>query len=93
MIGLVQVHSERTKEQFHDARGEVSYPEKKYNTHHGEVRGFLSEHYVLYGYIMSMYVRIRVQYICTAISVEATDGVQGHHTRFVRSTPHSTYIS
>lgn len=26
---------------------------------------------------MSMYVRIRVQYICTAISVEATDGVHG----------------
>ncbi len=41
---------------------------------------------------MSMYVRIRVQYICTAISVEATDGVQGHHTRFVRSTPHIIHI-
>lgn len=36
MIGLIKVHSERTMEQFHDARGEVSYPEKKYNTHHGE---------------------------------------------------------
>lgn len=38
---------------------------------------------------MSMYVRIRVQYICIAISV---DGVQGHHTRFVRSTPHIIHI-
>lgn len=36
MIGLVQVHSERTKKQFHDARGEVSYPEKKYDTLHDE---------------------------------------------------------
>lgn len=75
MIGLVQVHSERTKEQFHDARGEVSYPEKKYNTHHGEGCTDTS--------CLCMY-----EYVCTAISVEATDGVQRHHTRFVRSTPH-----